>query len=122
MQVWESAQRLYPFFRRAAVAESWGGAVDVTPDALAVISAIDQVPGLFVSTGFSGGGFGAAPGAGKLVSELLTGCTPDVDPTPYSHRRFLEPTSRHVAGPTFSDQASRNAAGSQESPARDCSR
>jgi glycine/D-amino acid oxidase-like deaminating enzyme len=89
-QVWQSAQRLYPFFQRAAVAESWGGSVDVTPDALPVISAIDQAPGLFVAAGFSGGGFGAAPGAGKLAAELIAGGTPEVDPTPYRYRRFFE--------------------------------
>jgi glycine/D-amino acid oxidase-like deaminating enzyme len=89
-QVWRSAQRLYPFFQGAAVAESWGGSVDVTPDALPVISAVDAVPGLFVAAGFSGGGFGAAPGAGKLAAELIGGGTPQVDPTPYRYRRFFE--------------------------------
>jgi glycine/D-amino acid oxidase-like deaminating enzyme len=97
MQVWRSAQQLYPFFQRAAVAENWGGSVEVTPDALPVISAIDQVPGLYIATGFSGGGFGAAPGAGKLAAELITGSTPDVDPMPYRYRRFLEPASRTSA-------------------------
>ena len=96
-QVWESAQRLYPFFERAAVVESWGGSVEITPDALPVISAVDPVPGLFVATGFSGGGFGAAPAAGKLAAELITGSTPDVDPTPYRYRRFLEPASQTPA-------------------------
>jgi glycine/D-amino acid oxidase-like deaminating enzyme len=89
-QVWQSAQRLYPFFGGAAVAESWGGSVDVTPDALPVISAVDPVPGLFVAAGFSGGGFGAAPGAGQLAAELIAGSTPRVDPAPYRYRRFLE--------------------------------
>jgi glycine/D-amino acid oxidase-like deaminating enzyme len=88
--VWQSAQRLYPFFGGAAVAESWGGSVDVTPDALPVISAVDPVPGLFVAAGFSGGGFGAAPGAGQLAAELIAGSTPRVDPAPYRYRRFLE--------------------------------
>ena len=96
-QVWKSAQRLYPFFERAAVAESWGGSVEVTPDALPVISAVDPVRGLFIATGFSGGGFGAAPAAGKLAAELITGCTPEVDPMPYRYRRFLEPASRTLA-------------------------
>jgi glycine/D-amino acid oxidase-like deaminating enzyme len=95
--VWAGVQRLYPFFERATVVESWGGSVDITPDALPVISAVDPVPGLFVATGFSGGGFGAAPGAGKLAAELITGSTPDVDPTPYRYRRFLEPASQTSA-------------------------
>jgi glycine/D-amino acid oxidase-like deaminating enzyme len=89
-EVWQSARRLYPFFQRAAVAESWGGSVDVTPDELPVISAVGQVPGLFVAAGFSGGGFGAAPGAGKLAAELIAGGKPEVDPTPYRYGRFFE--------------------------------
>ena len=89
-QVWQSARRLYPFFQSAVVAESWGGSVDVTPDELPVISAVDQVPALFVAAGFSGGGFGAAPGAGKLAAQLIAGSTPQVDPTPYRYRRFFE--------------------------------
>lgn len=90
LQVWKSAQQLYPFFQRATLAESWGGSVDVTPDALPVISAVDQVPGLFIAAGFSGGGFGAAPGAGKLAAELITDSPPQVDPLPYRYRRFVE--------------------------------
>lgn len=93
-QVWQDARRLYPFFQRAAIAESWGGSVDVTPDELPVISALDQVPGLFVAAGFSGGGFGAAPGAAKLVAELMVGTTPEVDPRPYCYRRFFESDTR----------------------------
>jgi glycine/D-amino acid oxidase-like deaminating enzyme len=89
-QVWDSAQQLYPFFQRAAVAETWGGTVDVTPDALPVVSGVDEVPGLFIATGFSGGGFGAGPGAGRLAAELITGSPTQVDPTPYRYRRFFE--------------------------------
>jgi glycine/D-amino acid oxidase-like deaminating enzyme len=88
-QVWRSAQELYPFFRGAAVVESWGGSVDVTPDLLPVISALDQLPGLFIAAGFSGGGFGAAPGAGRLAAALITGSTAPVDPAPYRYQRFF---------------------------------
>jgi glycine/D-amino acid oxidase-like deaminating enzyme len=98
MRVWQRAQRLYPFFQQAAIAESWGGSVDVTPDALPVISAVDPVPGLFIATGFSGGGFGAAPGAGKLAAALIAGCTPEVDPMPYRYRRFLNSAASLARG------------------------
>ena len=97
-QVWQSAQQLFPFFRGAAVAESWGGSVDVTPDAMPVISALEPVRGLFVAAGFSGGGFGAAPGAGKLAATLIEGGIPQVDPTPYRYRRFFEHGRRDASG------------------------
>src|SRR5690349_15617605 len=48
----------FPVFRNAVVAESWGGMIDVMPDAIPVISPVDRLPGFFVATGFSGHGFG----------------------------------------------------------------
>ena len=50
--------------------------IDVTPDGLPVISAVDAVPGFFIATGFTGHGFGIGPGAGRLMAELVTGETP----------------------------------------------
>ena len=88
--VWSDAVALYPFLRQASILENWGGMIDVTPDILPVISAIEQVPGLFVAGGFSGGGFGAGPGAGKLAAELITGIKPSVDLTPYRYSRFFD--------------------------------
>jgi len=87
---WQEARRLYPFFKDAAVAEQWGGFVDVTPDVLPVISPIENLPGFFVAAGFSGGGFGAGPGAGKLAADLIMGIRPAVDPMPYRYSRFFD--------------------------------
>ena len=89
-RVWSDAVALYPFLEQASVVENWGGMIDVTPDTLPVISAIDRVPGLFVAGGFSGGGFGAGPGAGKLAAELIAGTTPSIDPSPYRYARFFD--------------------------------
>ena len=72
------------------VAESWGGVIDVTPDAVPVISAVDTLPGFFIATGFTGHGFGIGPGAGRLMAELVTGETPVVDPTPFRYSRFTD--------------------------------
>jgi len=88
--VWSDAVALYPFLRQASVVENWGGMIDVTPDVLPVVSAIEQVPGLFVAGGFSGGGFGAGPGAGKLAAQLITGLKPSVDLSPYRYSRFFD--------------------------------
>jgi glycine/D-amino acid oxidase-like deaminating enzyme len=80
----------FPAFRDMKVAESWGGVIDVTPDAVPVISAVDTVPGFFIATGFTGHGFGIGPGAGRLMAELVTGETPAVDPTPFRYSRFTD--------------------------------
>ena len=88
--VWSDAIALYPFLKQASVIENWGGMIDVTPDTLPVISAIERVPGLFIAGGFSGGGFGAGPGAAKLAAELITGAKPPIDPSPYRYTRFFD--------------------------------
>jgi glycine/D-amino acid oxidase-like deaminating enzyme len=80
--------RLFPVFAGMQVAGSWGGMIDVTPDAVPVIDQVEALPGFFLATGFSGHGFGIGPGAGRLIAELVTGDTPVVDPTPFRFSRF----------------------------------
>jgi len=77
----------FPVFRTMQVVERWAGLIDVTPDAVPVISALPSVPGFFIASGFSGHGFGIGPGAGHLMADLMTGATPIVDPTPYRYQR-----------------------------------
>jgi len=80
--------RLFPAFARMEIAESWGGMIDVTPDAVPVIGEVPSLPGFFLATGFSGHGFGIGPGAGRLAADLVAGDTPLVDPTPFRFGRF----------------------------------
>jgi glycine/D-amino acid oxidase-like deaminating enzyme len=80
----------FPAFRDAKIAESWGGMIDVMPDAIPVISAVDAVPGFFIATGFSGHGFGIGPGAGRLVADMVSGGPTIVDPMPFRLSRFTD--------------------------------
>ena len=80
----------FPVFHTMRVADSWGGMIDVTPDGIPVISGVDAVPGFFIATGFTGHGFGIAPGAGRLMAELVTGEPPVVDPAPFRFSRFSD--------------------------------
>src|SRR4029077_19030278 len=82
--------RAFPAFARMQVAESWGGLIDVTPDAVPVIGEVASLPGFFLATGFSGHGFGIGPGAGRLTADLVAGDTPVVDPAPFAFARFSE--------------------------------
>ena len=43
----------FPAFAAMRVAQTWAGVMDVTPDAIPVIGAVEQLPGLFLSTGYS---------------------------------------------------------------------
>jgi len=80
--------RVFPAFGKMEVAQSWGGMIDVTPDAVPVIDQVARIPGFFIATGFSGHGFGIGPGAGRLMADLVAGNTPVVDPTPFRLDRF----------------------------------
>jgi glycine/D-amino acid oxidase-like deaminating enzyme len=85
----------FPVMHGMHVTHTWGGAIDVTPDGVPVISAVDSIPGFYIATGFTGHGFGIGPGAGRLMAQLVTGKTPVVDPAPFRYSRFTErPRSR----------------------------
>lgn len=79
----------WPAFEKARIAQAWAGMIDVTPDALPVISPVGKIPGLTTASGFSGHGFGTAPAAGQLAADIATGEAPIVDPTPYRLGRLL---------------------------------
>jgi glycine/D-amino acid oxidase-like deaminating enzyme len=85
-----SLKTYYPIFRPLQIAERWAGCIDATPDAVPVISAIDRFPGLYLTSGFSGHGFGLGPGAGRLMADLVTGAPPVVDPSPFRYSRFID--------------------------------
>lgn len=80
--------RAFPFFRGLEVAQSWGGMMDATPDSVPVICEAPSTPGLFISSGYSGHGFGIGPGAGRLTADLVTGDAPLVDPSAFHIDRF----------------------------------
>ncbi len=95
----QAAADAIPVLRNAQVQQVWAGLIDVTPDAVPVISKHDDVPGLIIATGFSGHGFGIGPGAGHLVADLVTGDTPIVDPVPFRFSRFSDGTPLEIAPP-----------------------
>lgn len=86
----EALGKVLPPLANLPVAQSWGGLIDTLPDAIPVISAVEEVKGLYVATGFSGHGFGIAPGAGQLMADLVLGSTPSVDPHPFRLSRFSD--------------------------------
>jgi glycine/D-amino acid oxidase-like deaminating enzyme len=89
-QARQHVTQAFPAFQAMKTAATWGGMIDVTPDAVPVISGVETLPGFFIATGFSGHGFGIAPGAGRLMAELVTGETPVVDPSPFRYNRFTD--------------------------------
>lgn len=88
--------KTYPDLGAVEVAQRWAGYMDVTPDAIPVISGVAALPGFFIGTGFSGHGFGIGPAAGKLMADLVTNDTPLVDPHMFRFNRFSDGTRIEV--------------------------
>jgi glycine/D-amino acid oxidase-like deaminating enzyme len=82
------AVELLPQLRDAKITHAWAGFVDSTPDGVPGIGEVPGVPGFILAAGFSGHGFGIAPGAGHLIADVATGAEPIVDAAPYRPERF----------------------------------
>ena len=82
--------KAFPVFAKAEIAQRWAGYIDVTPDAVPVISPVEAIPGFHIATGFSGHGFGIGPAAGKLMADLVRGRQPLVDPANFRFSRFSD--------------------------------
>lgn len=84
--------QLYPQLANVKVAHKYGGLVDFTPDWIPVISGVATLPGFYISTGYSGHGFGIGPAAGRLAADIVANDTPIVDPRPYRYSRMIDGT------------------------------
>jgi len=87
---------LFPAAADMRIVQHCAGLIDVTPDAVPVISTVEGIPGLVIATGFSGHGFGIGPGAGRLAADLAVADDPVVDPTPFRFSRFSDGTKIRV--------------------------
>jgi sarcosine oxidase, subunit beta len=82
-----AAVELFPMFAHAAVLRTWGGIVDVSPDASPIV---DRAPidGLFLNCGWGTGGFKATPGSGWVYAETIATGEPGELARPFSLDRF----------------------------------
>lgn len=81
---------VFPQLAGIEVAEAWAGMVETTPDVVPIIDSIETIPGFHIATGFSGHGFGIAPGAGKAIAALLTGNNSSIDVRAFRLARFFD--------------------------------
>ena len=82
-----AALELFPVFARAHVLRTWGGIVDVTPDASAIVGPT-PVEGLFVNCGWGTGGFKATPGVGWCYAHTVATGEPHELNAPFRLDRF----------------------------------
>lgn len=92
----KNVRESFPALADIEVDEAWGSYVDSTPDAVPVISPVQEVSGFYLAAGCSGHGFGVGPGIGFLAAELIANDKPSVDPHPYRLSRLLDGTQIEV--------------------------
>jgi sarcosine oxidase subunit beta len=82
-----AALELFPIFAGAHLIRTWGGIVDVTPDASPIIG-LTPLTNLFVNCGWGTGGFKATPGVGWVFAHTLATGEPHPLNEPFSLERF----------------------------------
>jgi sarcosine oxidase subunit beta len=82
-----AALELFPMFSHASMLRTWGGIVDVSPDASPIIGPT-PIPGLFLNCGWGTGGFKATPGSGWVYAETIAKGEAGQLAKPYALERF----------------------------------
>jgi sarcosine oxidase, subunit beta len=82
-----AALELFPVFARAHVLRTWGGIVDVTPDASPILG-LTPVRNLYLNCGWGTGGFKATPGAGWCYAHTIAHDRPHPLAEPFRLDRF----------------------------------
>jgi sarcosine oxidase, subunit beta len=82
-----AALELFPIFAGAHLIRSWGGIVDVTPDASPIVG-LTPLDNLFVNCGWGTGGFKATPGVGWVFAHTIATGAPHPLNEAFSLERF----------------------------------
>jgi sarcosine oxidase subunit beta len=82
-----AAVELFPVFAQARLLRTWGGIVDVCPDASPIIGPA-PMDGLFLNCGWGTGGFKATPASGWVYAETIATGEASELAKPYALERF----------------------------------
>ena len=82
-----AAIELFPIFARAHVLRTWGGIVDVSPDASPIVG-LSPVGGLYLDCGWGTGGFKATPASGWVLAHTVANDAPHELNRPFALERF----------------------------------
>ncbi len=86
----------FPEIGKPAIAASWAGLIDVTPDMLPVLDHA-PIPGLIIATGMSGHGFGIAPGMAKVIANLVQDRDQQHDISAFRYDRFFDGSKTRIS-------------------------
>ncbi len=82
-----AALELFPIFARARLLRTWGGIVDVAPDASPILG-LTPTENLFINAGWGTGGFKATPGSGWVYADTIAHGRPHPLAVPFALARF----------------------------------
>ncbi len=80
----------FPALGKPRVRTAWAGMIDTMPDVVPVIDHVAALPGLTITTGMSGHGFGIGPGVGRVAADLVEGRAPGHDLSRFRFGRFSD--------------------------------
>jgi sarcosine oxidase subunit beta len=86
-----AALELFPVFARARVLRTWGGIVDVSPDASPILGRT-PLQNLYVNCGWGTGGFKATPAVGWVFAHTIATGRPHELNAPFTLERFTAGT------------------------------
>ncbi|MGL5837570.1 MAG: sarcosine oxidase subunit beta family protein [Sphingorhabdus sp.] len=78
---------LFPTFSRLKMLRSWGGTVDICPDASPIIGKT-PVDNMYINCGWGTGGFKATPGSGHVFAHTIAKGEPHPLAAPFALDRF----------------------------------
>ena len=81
------AKRIFPTLQTGEP-RYWMGHRPSTPDSMPVLGEVPGHPGLYLAFGHGHFGMTGGPPSARLVSQLINGVAPGIDPAPYSCSRF----------------------------------
>ncbi len=81
------AVEFLPDLARLSALRTWTGFRPATPDNLPLIGRWEPVPGLWLATGHEGLGITTALATGRLLTDLILGRAPRLDPLPFAPGR-----------------------------------
>lgn len=82
------ATRLFPVLSSVRAMRAYCGFRPATADRLPMIGPVREVSGVYLATGHEGAGIGLAPATAELVTALITGADPVVDPAVFDPGRL----------------------------------
>jgi len=81
--LWGAAVEMAPRLAEYPIEHQWAGLRPGTPDGIPFIGQHPKISGLFICAGHHRNGFATGPASAELVTDLMLGRQPKVDPSPY---------------------------------------